>query len=275
MKMNLTIQNAALRWVLQAPGVTHFTHTIAIHFLSVALAGAALAVPPAGPPITGGSTNAPLAAAAGTEDAALSRLTPDLKTVAINTNTPAMREAARIKADLQSLVAKIQAAVDAANIAHRGSATDYLVELNRVADLITETTQSKLGSGGELLKASVELVKAMDKKMDDLVAKSRDPKSPESADYDKLVLRLKEAKNILVSAQKMTTKCREDLVAEAEHLRRVSAFLADAAAIDAYQEAADAFAAALTETTAFTARLKASIDGLLSRTSTTARVAVE
>jgi len=277
MKTSINSQHTAPRLVIQTLGVIHLARTTAVRFFVVTLAGAAFAAEPAGL-TTGGLPNALRAAAApaGAEEPAFARLASDPKLSTLDTNTPAMREAARIKADLQNLVEKILAAENAAKATSRGSASNYLAELNRVADLITETARSKLGNDGELLKASSELLKTINDKMDDLVAKSRDPKNPELAnDYDKLVQKLKAAKDALVSARNMTDKCRKDLLAEAERLRSVSGFLADAAAIDAYTDAANAYDAALRETTAFTARLKASIDGLLSRAAMTAPAALE
>jgi hypothetical protein len=273
--MSNNSERTAPRLAFQTPGVINITRNIVIQLFAVVLVGRALAGQPAVPMAASDPTGLQGAAPVGKTERASPRWGRNPEALVIDTNTPAMREAARIKADLQSLVLKIQAAVAAANTANRGNVTNYVVELSRLADLIAETAQSKLGEGGELLKPSTELLKTMDKKLDDLVAKSRDLKNPANSDYEKLILRVKAAKDILLGAQKMTSKCREDLVAEATRLRSLSVFLADAAEIDAFQDAVDAFAAALNEATAFTVRLKTSVDGLLSRAASTAHVVVE
>ena len=78
-----------------------------------------------------------------------------------------------------------------------------------------------------------------------------------------MIRALQEEETTLTKARERVGDCREQLIAEAKRLRSYSAVLARAERLHQIHVAVDAFIAALKETTEFTARLQASIDGLL------------
>jgi hypothetical protein len=185
-----------------------------------------------------------------------------------------MREAAKVKADLQKLLAKIQAAVTAAEAANKGSVTNYAAGLEQLAGLITQATQKELGEGSPLVRETGELLKTMEREGKSIKEKSEDLRDPGHQWYGRMLPGLNADIKTLEEARSFLAKCREDLVAEAKRLHSISAVVATAARLEQLHNAVEAFTEALTETAHFTARLKSSIDSLLA-SATAPRVAVE
>jgi hypothetical protein len=247
MKDKFHNQKSALRSALPAAGVVHLHRAVSIQLLVLAIA------------LTGRGAELVI----GSDRTGILRLTAQLQSTAVDTNTPAMREAVRIQSDLQDLVGKIQMAVDAARTANRVSMTNYAAELDRIASLVAETAQKKLGDDGDLMKGSSDLLKGIEKELDGLLAKSRDTRDPACAFYEKLIPALKAERDTLRKTQGLVGNCREELLAEAKRLRSFSALLATAARVHQLHNAVEAFVVALKGTTDFTSRLKVSIDTLL------------
>jgi hypothetical protein len=206
--------------------------------------------------------------------ARLAALASDVSVPAVlETNTPAMREAARIRADLQAMLAKIDSAVQTMRTANRASSSNYVADIDDLAKMIIEGAR-QVGDGGKLFQESGTLLQSLDKQIDEIKAKARKPQDPGRSWYEKLLPGLEADKTVLTSARGAASTCQADLIAEGKRLQSLREFIGTAMRCEQLHEAVNAFVAALEETSGFTSRLKASIDGLI-RIPTGSAVAIE